>query len=102
MVEGLPPDGALARTTAGHHWQHRDFMLADLLDEMARLRTDFGNAHRDEKKAAPRPYPDLVWRPEKPGAKKKRKKKARQEAAEARSGYMRIVALATPQYAEKG
>lgn len=101
MVEGLPPDGALARTLAGHHWQHRDFLTADLVDLMARLRVDFANANRAET-SAERPYPDPVWRPEKPRAQKKRKKKARKEAAEARSGYLRIVAIATPQYAEKG
>lgn len=101
MVEGLPPDGALARKMAGHHWQHRDFMLADLVDLIARLRVDFGNANRPDK-TPERPYPDPVWRPEKPGAKKKREKKARQDAAEARSGYLRIVAIATPEYAEKG
>ncbi|WP_307825240.1 hypothetical protein [Streptomyces sp. M2CJ-2] len=101
LVEGLPPTGALARKLAGHHWQHSDFMLADLLDVLARLRVDFGNANRDEKSALT-PYPDPVWRPEKPSAKKKREKKARKEAAEARSGYMRIVAQVTPQHAEKG
>ncbi|MEV0526640.1 hypothetical protein AB0I66_24665 [Streptomyces sp. NPDC050439] len=101
MVEGLPPDGVLARTLAGHHWQHADFMLADLLDLMARLRVDFANANRPDK-APERPYPDPAWRPEKPGAQKKRKKKARKEAADARQGYLRIVAIATPQYAEKG
>ncbi|MFJ7238215.1 hypothetical protein ACIQWB_13930 [Streptomyces olivaceus] len=101
MVEGLPPDGALVRKLAGHHWQHAEFMLADLLDGMVRLRTDFRNANRAEKTAA-EPYPDPVWRPEKPGAKKKREKKARREAAEARAGYQRIVALATPQHAGKG
>lgn len=101
MVEGLPPDGALARRLAGHHWQHAEFMLADLVDLIARLRVDFGNANRADK-APPSPYPEPVWRPEKPGAKKKREKKARKEAADARSGYMRIVALVTPEYAEMG
>ncbi|MFF9758569.1 hypothetical protein ACF1G4_03210 [Streptomyces caelestis] len=100
-MEGLPANGALARKLAGHHWQHADFMLADLLDAIARLRVDFANANRAEK-APPQPYPDPVWRPEKPGAKKKREKKARREIAEARAGYQRIVALATPQHAEKG
>ncbi|GAB2732796.1 hypothetical protein [Streptomyces bullii] len=101
LVEGLPPNGALARRAAGHHWQHSDFMLADLVDAMARLITDFRNANRAEK-TAPAPYPEPVWRPESAKAKKKRQKKARREAAEARSGYLRIVAQVTPQYAEKG
>jgi hypothetical protein len=101
LVEGLPPNGALARAAAGHHWQHSDYLLADLVDTMARLVTDFRNANRAEK-TPPQPYPDPVWRPEKASAKKTRQKKARKEAAEARSGYMRIVALVTPQHAEKG
>jgi len=101
MVEGLPPDGATARAAAGHHWGHTEFMLADLVDLMARLRVDFGNANRPEK-ASPQPYPEPVWRPEAPGAKKKREKKTRQEEAAARSGYLRIVSQVTPQYAEKG
>ena len=100
-MEGLPPDGALARAAAGHHLEYRDFRLADLVDLMAQLSTDFRNANRAEN-AAPLPYPEPVWRPEKPGEKKKREKKKRREAAEARAGYMRIVALATPQHAEKG
>lgn len=86
---------------AGHHWQHLEFMVADLADLMARLRVDFGNANRAEK-APMQPYPDPMWRPEAPGAKKKREKKAHKEAAEARSGYLRIVSLVTPDYAEKG
>ncbi|MEF9903670.1 hypothetical protein [Streptomyces sp. P9-A2] len=90
----------MSRRTVGHHWQHLEFMLAELLDLQARFRTDFGNANRDEK-AAPRPYPDPVWRPNQPSEKQQAKAKQR-EAAEARTGYMRIVALATPQYAEKG
>jgi hypothetical protein len=100
-VEGLPPDGALARKAAGHHWQHEHFMLADLLDVQVRARVDFANANRAEK-APMQPYPDAVWRPEAPSVKKKREKKARKEAAEARSGYLRIVSLVTPEYAEKG
>ncbi|PZH18773.1 hypothetical protein C1I97_03405 [Streptomyces sp. NTH33] len=100
MVEGLPPDGAVARAAAGHHWQHTEFMLADLLDLMARLLTDFRNANRPEK-AAPQPYPEPVWRPGQP-SEKQRKRQARKEHAEARAGYQRIVALATPQHAEKG
>lgn len=101
MVEGLPPDGALARRLASHHWGHLEFMTADLVDLMARLRVDFGNANRSEK-APMTPYPEPVWRPEKPGAKKKREKKARQESVDARAGYMRIVSQVTPEYAEKG
>ncbi|MGW0865740.1 hypothetical protein [Streptomyces sp. NPDC002611] len=101
MVEGLPPNGATARAAAGHHLEYSDFRLADLVDAIGQLLTDFRNANRAEKQPV-RPYPDPVWRPESPKAKKKREKKARREEAEARSGYMRIVAQATPKYAEKG
>ncbi|MFE4051241.1 hypothetical protein [Streptomyces sp. YIM B13518] len=100
-MEGLPPNGALARQAVGHHLDYGDFRSADLVDLIGRLLTDFRNANRAEK-TAPQPYPDPVWRPEQPGAKKKREKKARREAAEARSGYQRIVSQVTPQYAEKG
>ncbi|WP_234473861.1 MULTISPECIES: hypothetical protein [Streptomyces] len=101
MVEGLPPDGALARRLAGHHWIHRDFMTADIADLLGHLVVDFRNANKAEK-APVQPYPEKVWRPEKPGAAKKRKKKAAREAAEGRAGYRRIVSLATPRYSEMG
>lgn len=101
LVEGLPPNGALARKAAGHHLQYSDRRMADLVDLMGQLVTDFRNANRGEKAPA-QPYPDPVWWPEKPSAKKKREKKNRREAAAARSGYMRIVAQVTPDYAEKG
>jgi hypothetical protein len=101
MVEGLPPDGALARRAAGHHWGHGEFMLARLLDELGRLRTDFVNANRAEKAPA-QPYPEPVWRPEKPGAAKQRRKNRRRQDREARAGYLRIVAQVTPQYAQRG
>ncbi|MEV6124844.1 hypothetical protein AB0M23_30790 [Streptomyces sp. NPDC052077] len=76
-------------------------MVADLLDLTARARVDFANANRGEKTPL-QPYPEPVWRPEKPGAAKRRKEKARREAAEARQGYQRIVAIATPQHADRG
>ncbi|MFM9473952.1 hypothetical protein [Streptomyces scabiei] len=100
MVEGLPPDGALARKMAGHHWQHTEFMLAALADELARLRVDFGNANRAEK-APLQPYPEPVWRPNQP-SKKQKAKKDRREHTKARAGYLRIVAIVTPEHAEKG
>ncbi|MGW4728089.1 hypothetical protein ACWEQC_02600 [Streptomyces shenzhenensis] len=101
MVEGLPPNGALARRVVGHHLQYGDLRTADLVDLMGRLVTDFRNANRAEN-AAVQPYPDPVWRPESPGAAKKRKKKARKERGEARAGYRRIVSQVTPKHAEKG
>ncbi|XUZ29550.1 hypothetical protein ACQVDT_07175 [Streptomyces sp. RMIT01] len=101
MVEGLPPNGALARRLAGHHWEHSDVMTADVVDLLAALVTDFRNANKAED-APLQPYPDPVWRPAKPSVKKKRKRKAAREATEARKGYLRIVALATPKHAETG
>lgn len=101
MVEGLPPNGAVARAAAGHHWQHADFMTADLVDLLAQLVTDFRNANRSEKTPA-QEYPPAAWRPNEKAANKARKKKARRDAAEARAGYLRIVAQVTPQHAEKG
>ena len=74
---------------------------ADLVDLIGQLLTDFRNVNRAEK-AAPSPYPEPVWRPGKSSAQKKRAKKTRKEASQARSGYLRIVALVTPQHAEKG
>ncbi|MEU8704210.1 hypothetical protein [Streptomyces sp. NPDC048565] len=100
MVEGLPPDGALARRLAGHHWEHRDFMLADVVDALGQLVTDFRNVNRAEK-TPPTPYPDRAWRPEKPAAKQKRERQARHEAEEARAGYLRIVSQVTPGHAGK-
>ncbi|MFI5859149.1 hypothetical protein [Streptomyces parvulus] len=91
----------MARAATGYTWQHLEFMVADLLDNQHRARVDFVNANRDEK-APMQPYPDPVWRPEKPEAAKKRRRQDRMEAAEARSGYLRIVAQVTPEYAEKG
>jgi hypothetical protein len=101
LVEGLPPNGALARAAAGHALGYADFRMADLVDLMGRLLTDFRNANRAEN-APTQPYPEAVWRPEPKAAAKKRKRKARKEATEARSGYLRIVAQVTPQYTEKG
>ncbi|MFB7007895.1 MULTISPECIES: hypothetical protein [unclassified Streptomyces] len=100
MVEGLPPGGALARAAAGSPWGTAEYQLAELLDRIGRMETDFRNANRDEKTAA-QPYPDPVRRPGDPTPKQKAKAE-RKAAAEARQGYQRIVALATPQYTEKG
>ncbi|MEW1568322.1 hypothetical protein AB0454_35760 [Streptomyces sp. NPDC093509] len=100
MVEGLPPDGATARAVAGHHWRHLEFMVAQMLNETVRMRVDFGNANRAEKAPA-QEYPEPVWTPTQP-SKKQKAKKVRKERVEARAGYLRIVALATPEHAEKG
>ncbi|MEW1754706.1 hypothetical protein [Streptomyces angustmyceticus] len=99
-MEHLPPTSATARAAAGHHWQHGDWMLADLVDLMARHFTAFLNANRAEK-ASPVPYPDAVWRPGDPTPEQKAKADRKRHRA-ARTAYQEIVAQATPQYAEKG
>lgn len=100
MVEGLPPDGALARAASRSPWTTTQYQLAELLDRAGRMETDFRNANRSEKTAA-QDYPEPVWRPGDPSPKQKAKAE-RIAAREARQGYQRIVAIATPQYAEKG
>lgn len=100
MVEGLPPDGALARAASGSPWTATQYQLAELLDRAGRMETDFRNANRAEN-SAQQPYPEPAWRPGDPTPKQKAKA-ARTEAQNARQGYQRIVAIATPQYAEKG
>ncbi|GGX01892.1 hypothetical protein [Streptomyces chryseus] len=62
MVQGLPPDGAMARAMAGHHWQHIDWAAAETRDMVERLFVAFCNANRDPKSAAV-PYPERTWRP---------------------------------------
>ncbi|WP_329032263.1 hypothetical protein OIE71_04785 [Streptomyces sp. NBC_01725] len=62
MAEGLPPNGALARAAAGHHWTHADWGAADSRDLLDMLLVAFVNAHRDEKQPAV-PWPKPTWRP---------------------------------------
>ncbi|MFJ3084987.1 hypothetical protein [Streptomyces sp. NPDC086838] len=100
MVEGLPPDGALARAVSGSPWGTAEYQLAKLLDRLGRMETDFRNANRAEKSPA-QEYPEREWRPGDPSPKRKAKAE-RKDARKARQGYQRIVAIATPQYAEKG
>lgn len=100
MVEGLPPDGALARAAAGHHWTQDTFHGAHVLDLLGELVTDFRNANRSEK-SRQLPYPEPVWRPGDPSPKQRAEAEAR-ELQEARQGYRRIVAIATPEHVVKG
>ena len=100
MVEGLPPDGALARAVSGTPWGTTEYQLAKILDRLGRMETDFRNANRPEK-SSPQDYPEREWRPGDPSPKRKAKAE-RKAARKARQGYQRIVAIATPQYAEKG
>lgn len=100
MVEGLPPDGALARAASGSPWGATQYQLAEIADRLGRMETDFRNANRAEGKPQ-LDYPDPVWRPGDPSPKQKRKAE-RKAAREARQGYQQIVAIATPHYAEKG
>ncbi|MEV7959299.1 hypothetical protein ACIOHC_41300 [Streptomyces sp. NPDC088252] len=100
LVEGLPPGGALGRAASRSPWGTTEYLLAELIDRIGRLETDFRNANRSEKTAA-QPYPDPVWRPGDPTPAQKAKAEAK-AAREARQGYQRIVAIATPQHTEKG
>jgi hypothetical protein len=63
MVEHLPPDGALARARAGHHWTHLNYTAADTRDLVELLLVAFVNANRDPDKGSPMPYPERSWRP---------------------------------------
>lgn len=100
MVEGLPPDGALVRAASKSPWTTTQYQLAELLDRAGRMETDFRNANRPQK-APQQPHPEPVWRPGDPSPKQKAKAE-RKAARKARQGYMRIVAIATPHYTEKG
>ncbi|ESU46500.1 hypothetical protein K7395_24700 [Streptomyces filamentosus] len=62
MVEGLPPDGAVARAARGHHWTQADYHRADDVDLLGRLVTAFLNVNRAEN-SPEMPYPEPVWRP---------------------------------------
>ncbi|MFJ2113124.1 MULTISPECIES: hypothetical protein [unclassified Streptomyces] len=62
LVEGLPPDGALARASAGHPWTQLDWSAADTRDLLELLFIAFANVHRGEK-AQPIPWPEPSWRP---------------------------------------
>lgn len=99
MVEGLPPDGALARAASRSPWTRADYLLANLVDEQARMGTDFRNANRSEKSPA-EPYPEPVWRPGDPSPKQRAKAEAK-EARKARQGYQRIVAQVLPEQVEE-
>ncbi|MCX4661503.1 hypothetical protein [Streptomyces uncialis] len=99
MVEGLPPDGALARAAAGHHWRQADYHAADTVDLLGRLLTLTANAHRAAKTRAAKDPPP-VWRPGDPTPTKKARK-ARRAARRARAAYQDIVAIATPEHAHQ-
>lgn len=94
MVEGLAPDGALARAATGHTWTQETYALADMRDLLADQFVAFLNAHRSEDRS-PLPYPDRSWRPGDPSPKQKAKQD-RQKAAVARAGYLDIAAQVTP------
>ncbi|MFD9952477.1 hypothetical protein [[Kitasatospora] papulosa] len=100
LVEHLPPAGAVGRAVSGTPWGGAEYQLAELLDRVGRMETDFRNANRAEGKPQ-LDYPEPVWRPGDPTPKQKAKA-ARKADRKARQGYQRIVAIATPQYAEKG
>lgn len=100
MVEGLPPNGALARAAAGHHWQQRDYHAADTVDLLGRVLTVLINANRKE--GTPEvPYPEQVWRPGDPTPEQRAKVKA-ERAEQDRADYAELVAMVTPDHARKG
>lgn len=99
MVEGLPPNGALARAITGSPWGTVEYQLAKALDRLGRMETDFRNANRAEKSAA-QEYPEPEWRPGDPTPKQKAKA-ARKDRREARGGYLRLVGQLTPQYVDQ-
>ncbi|MFE7624623.1 hypothetical protein [Streptomyces sp. NPDC057509] len=102
MVEGLPPDGALARAITGSPWGTTEYQLASILDRLGRMEVDFRNANRPEK-TSPAKYPDREWRPGDPVPKtpKQKAKAARKDRREARGGYLRLVGQLTPQYVDQ-
>ncbi|MFJ2848329.1 hypothetical protein [Streptomyces rubiginosohelvolus] len=94
LVEGLPPNGALARAASGTSWTSADYQIADVRDHLARMETDFRNANRAEN-ATQQPYPEPVWRPGDPTPKQKAKAEKR-ELRKAREGYQQIVDMVLP------
>ncbi|WP_405674901.1 hypothetical protein OG292_03285 [Streptomyces sp. NBC_01511] len=94
MAEGLPPDGALARAAAGHHWTHLHWAAAESRDLLDMLLVAFVNAHRDEK-AQPVPWPEPSWRPGDP-LPKDTAAADEEKRATARTAYERINAQVLP------
>lgn len=89
MTEGLPPDGALTRAAAGHHWTHLDYSTADTRDLVEMLLVAFVNANRPEKQPAV-PYPKPSWRPGDPLPEETAAADEERDA-KARAAYRRIV-----------
>ncbi|GAA2971333.1 hypothetical protein [Streptomyces enissocaesilis] len=94
MVEGLGPNGALARAATGHTWTQETYALVDMRDLLADHFVAFLNAHRPEERS-PLPYPERSWRPGDPSPEQKAKRDAKKAAA-AREGYLDIAAQVTP------
>ncbi|MEU3289892.1 hypothetical protein [Streptomyces longwoodensis] len=90
MVEGLPPNGAVARAVNGHAWQTLDYAAADTRDLAALQLTAFVNANRDPKKP-PMPWPKPGWRPGDPTPETS-EAEADERRARARAAYEHIVA----------
>lgn len=89
MAEGLPPDGALVRAAAGHHWTHLDYSATDTRDLVELLLVAFVNANRDPEKPA-QPYPKPSWRPGDP-LPEETAAADEERNARARAAYHRIV-----------
>lgn len=94
MVEGLPPDGALARTAAGHHWTQSDWTAADSRDLLETLLVAFINANRDPKHPA-MPWPERSWRPGDPLPEDKQAA-ADEQRARARAAFDHITSQVLP------
>ncbi|MFE7047119.1 hypothetical protein ACFVAM_01925 [Streptomyces californicus] len=94
LVEGLPPDGALARAASKSPWTSTEYQLADIRDLLGRQAVDFRNANRGEK-TPQQPYPEPVWRPGDPTPKQKAKAEAR-KLRKAREGSQQIVDMVLP------
>lgn len=89
LAEHLPPDGALARAAAGHHWTHADYAAADTRDLVELLLVAFINAHRPEGKPAV-PWPSPSWRPGDPLPEEAAAADEERDA-KARAAYHRIL-----------
>jgi hypothetical protein len=56
LVTHLPPDCATGRTLRGNHWVDREYLLADLVDNVRFLRAEFAYS-KGAKPTKPKPIP---------------------------------------------
>jgi hypothetical protein len=67
LVTHLPPNCAAARALRGHHWMEQEYLLADLVDNVRFLRTEFAMS-KGVKPGRPKPIPRPKGRPSDPTA----------------------------------